>query len=69
MAARSWAASTPKPSIVGVVVDHQPPVPGAMDVELDPVGAVLPGQCEGLQGVLPGPAGRAAVTEHEGTRS
>ena len=50
---------------VGVVVDHQRTVPGAVDVELDPVGTVVPGEGEGLQRVLPGPAGRAAVAEHE----
>ena len=67
MAARSWVGEHPEALDVGVVVDHQGAVPGAVDVELHTVGTVLPGQGEGLQGVLPGPPGRAAVTEHERT--
>ena len=50
---------------VGVVVDHEGAVGGAVDVELDPVGALLPGEREGLDGVLPGPARRAPVPEDQ----
>ena len=55
----------PEPLGLGVVVDHQRPVPGAVDVELHAVGTVLPGEGERLQGVLPRPPGRAPVAQDE----
>jgi hypothetical protein len=55
-----------EPFDVHVVVNDQRAVGGPVHVELDAVGALLPGEDERLDGVLPGAAWRAPVTEDQG---
>src|SRR5690606_23407754 len=49
---------------VGVVVDREATVPGAAHVELDPVGPEGGRGAEGLERVLRGATGGAAVSDH-----
>jgi hypothetical protein len=61
------AGEEPKAFDDRIVVDDERPVGTAMDVELDPVGALIAGGRERGEGVLERVPGRTPVPEHEWT--